>query len=253
VPLVAAAICPNPPLLVPDLAAGAAGELDDLRAACDAAVAQLWSARPELVAVVGVGPQTRELPSPYRGSFAPWGVALEVRLGGGPAGTEGTPVAAGPSGSPAVPAPGADLPLGPLVGAWLLARQPEMPPVRIWTVDAAADPEECVQTGRKIAEEGRVALLVMGDGAACHGPKAPGYADPRAAPFDAAVLEALVDVDTARLLALDPELADQLLASGRAPWQVLAGAAAGAGRRRRSMIRYADAPYGVGYFVASWS
>jgi len=37
--LVAAAVCPHPPLLVPQLAAGGAPDLDKVRAACDAAVA----------------------------------------------------------------------------------------------------------------------------------------------------------------------------------------------------------------------
>jgi hypothetical protein len=145
----------------------------------------------------------------------------------------------------------------------------------VWTVAADAGPADCAELGRRITVDRRVALLVIGDGAARHG------VDPRAEPFDAAVLEALVDVDTARLLALDPELAARLLATGRAPWQVLAGAAAGpagvagvaggparaaggtarvaaggtAGRAftRRGHVRYAAKPYSIGYFVASWS
>lgn len=55
----------------------------------------------------------------------------------------------------------------------------------------------------------------------------------------------------AALAALDAELAAELLAAGRAPWQVLAGAAEGAGLDGR--LLYEDAPYGVGYFVAAWS
>jgi hypothetical protein len=272
VPLTAAAVCPSPPLLVPDLAAGAAGELDELRAACDAAVAALWSARPELVAVVGVGPQTRELRPPYRGSFAAWGRAIDVSLAGAsPAGE--ARAEAGPAGGEARAEPGASgdappgagargdaLPIGPLVGLWLLARQEPRPPVRAWTVAADATAADCARLGREIAALGRVALLTMGDGAACHGPKSPGYADSRAESFDAAVVDALTDVDTARLLALDPQLAGELLAAGRAPWQVLAGAAEAtaaeadrAGRRWHSLLRYAAAPYGVGYYVVSWS
>jgi len=235
VPLVAAAVCPNPPLLVPELAAGAAAELDDLRAACDAAVARLWSAGPELVAVVGAGSTTRELPPPYRGSFAPWGASVGVALG------EGAP------GDPVTD-------LAPLVGLWLLSRQDCPAPVTVWSVAVDAVAADCAVLGKAIAATaGRVALLVLGDGSACHGRKSPGYEDRRAEPFDAAVLEALVDVDTARLLALDAGLADQLLAAGRAPWQVLAGAVAGAGRRWRSHVGYAGAPYGVGYYVANWS
>lgn len=36
--VVSVAVCPHPPLLVPEVAAGAAHELDDLRRACDAAI-----------------------------------------------------------------------------------------------------------------------------------------------------------------------------------------------------------------------
>ena len=58
--------------------------------------------------------------------------------------------------------------------------------------------------------------------------------------------EPITQVDTP-----DPALAAELKAEGRAPWQVLAGAAEGAGLTAR--LGYQDAPYGVGYFVASWS
>ena len=62
---------------------------------------------------------------------------------------------------------------------------------------------------------------------------------------------ALAAADTEALLALDEGLAHELKAAGRAPWQVLAGAAEGAGLDGR--LLYEDAPYGVGYFVAAWS
>ncbi len=97
----------------------------------------------------------------------------------------------------------------------------------------------------------RVGLLVMGDGSACRSLKAPGYLDERAEGYDAALARALGTADTAALAALDPGLAAELKAEGRAPWQVLAGAAEGAGLTAR--LGYQDAPYGVGYLVASWS
>ena len=52
----AVAFCPSPPLLVPELAAGAAGELDPLRAACREAVRRLLAAGPDQVVVIGTGP-----------------------------------------------------------------------------------------------------------------------------------------------------------------------------------------------------
>jgi hypothetical protein len=41
VAVVSVAVCPHPPLLIPEVAAGAAYELDDLRAACDVAVSRM--------------------------------------------------------------------------------------------------------------------------------------------------------------------------------------------------------------------
>lgn len=97
----------------------------------------------------------------------------------------------------------------------------------------------------------RVALLVMGDASACRTLKAPGYLDERAAPFDAEVARALGAADVAALTTLDTGLAHELKVSGRAPWQVLAGAADGADLG--GSLLYEDAPYGVGYVVAVWS
>ena len=57
VPLLAAVICPHPPLLDPRVAAGAASELDGLRAACDAAIERLIEVGAERVVIVGSGPE----------------------------------------------------------------------------------------------------------------------------------------------------------------------------------------------------
>ncbi|MGH3381207.1 MAG: rRNA adenine N-6-methyltransferase family protein, partial [Actinoallomurus sp.] len=56
-----------------------------------------------------------------------------------------------------------------------------------------------------------------------------------------------------RLIAieLDPALAAELRAAGRPPWQVLAGAARDG--RYAGEILADEAPYGVGYLVASWA
>ena len=55
--IVAAAVCPHPPLLVPEVASGAAAELDDLRAACDDALRHLAAARPDRIIAIGSGPR----------------------------------------------------------------------------------------------------------------------------------------------------------------------------------------------------
>ncbi|GAA3485963.1 class III extradiol dioxygenase subunit B-like domain-containing protein [Streptomyces cremeus] len=237
--LVAAAVCPCPPLLVPEVAAGAAPELDTARNACADALGVLAASRPDLLVVAGPAARDRRGPHPEgaRGSFGGFGVGLEVRLG------EDTPegAAAGP------------LPDSLAVGAWLLGRTGwNGAPVEGLGVGESLEAARCADAGRELARRAdRVALLVMGDGSACRTLKAPGYLDERAEDFDAGAARALGDADTAALLALDAGLARTLKVSGRAPWQVLAGAAAGTDLGGR--LLYAEAPYGVGYFVAAWS
>ncbi|QLE74300.1 hypothetical protein FGW37_24315 [Streptomyces rectiverticillatus] len=235
--LVAAAVCPCPPLLVPEVAAGAAPELDGLRAACLDALGLLAAARPDRLVVLGPAPQPGRGPHPQgsRGSFRGLGVDVDVRLGQGPQAGE------------------RQLPQSLAVAAWLLERTRWADaPVEGLGVEETLEAERCLAAGRELADgDGRTALLVMGDGSACRTLKAPGYLDERAADFDAEAARALGAADTAALAALDGGLAQELKAAGRAPWQVLAGAGVGAGLK--GQLLYDEAPYGVGYFVAAWS
>lgn len=260
VPLLAAAVCPHPPLLVPEVAGSAAPELGDLRAACDTVVRRLFAAEPDIVVVVGTGPVTGPIRPPATGSLQPWGVDLDVPL------------------TPGQPDRGAVLPLSLTIGAWLLTRHDPRPPTStppnpatspsatpnpttpnpappVFAVQVAADagPAELAALAEEVDAAGdRVALLVLGDGSACRGEKAPGYDDARALPYDQRVAAALADADLDVLLDLDPVLSAELKAAGRAPWQVLAGAARAAGEGWRGELLYESAPYGVAYFVASW-
>ena len=239
--LVAAACCPCPPLLVPEVASGAAGELEALRAACMDAVGVLAAARPDVLVVVGPAEQAGRGPYPQGagGSFRAFGVDLAVRLG--------------PAGDAAPEPGGRELPPPLAVGAWLLERAEwNGTPVEGLGVGEPLAGGRCAEAGREIAAgKRRVALLVMGDGSARRTQKAPGYYDERAAGFDAAAARALGAADTVALSALDAELAAELQATGRACWQVAAGAAEEAALR--GALLYNEAPYGVGYFVATWS
>ncbi|MEW2162302.1 class III extradiol dioxygenase subunit B-like domain-containing protein [Streptomyces sp. NPDC007084] len=254
--LVAAAVCPCPPLLVPDVAVGAAPELDPARAACTDALGVLAASRPDLLVVVGpADPEFRGAhpegtrgsflrgahPEGTRGSFTGFGVDLAVRLG-----RKGAPDAASDD-------PDRELPVSLAVAAWLLERTGwSDAPVEGLGVGEPLDAERCVRAGAQLAARAeRVALLVMGDASACRTLKAPGYLDERAAAFDAEAARALGAADVDALKALDAGLARELKAAGRAPWQVLAGAAQGAGLA--GALLYDDAPYGVGYLVAAWS
>ncbi|MFE9819616.1 class III extradiol dioxygenase subunit B-like domain-containing protein [Streptomyces sp. NBC_00236] len=239
--LVAAAVCPCPPLLVPEVAAGAAPELDGARTACTDALGVLAASRPDLLIVIGpAGIEGRGThPEGATGGFQEFGVDLDVRLG-----------RAGDTGGVAE----RRLPPSLAVGAWLLSRTGGWAgtPVEALGVGEPLETARCAETGRALAARAdRVALLVMGDGSACRTVKSPGYLDERAAGFDAEAARALGAADTGALIALDEALAYELKAAGRAPWQVLAGAAEGAGLDGR--LLYDDAPYGVGYMVAAWA
>ena len=232
--LVSAAISPHPPLLIPELAGSAAEQLDDLRAACAAAIEAVRATEPELLVVVGAGEATQRYGPGAAGSFTAYGVDLPVSL---PGGTD-LPQDDG-------------LPLSLAVGAWLLARSGWAGDVPAQAVSEASPPEECRRLGSRLAQEtDRLGLLVMGDGSAARPTAAPAFVDNRAEGFDAAVADALRTADPAALMALDPVLAMELRAAGRAPWQVLAGAASEA--VFDADLLYDDAPFGVGYLVAVW-
>ena len=100
VPVLAAAFCPHPPLLVPELAGAAAPELDGLRAACDKAVAAIV-AYGVPVLVLGRAPDGS---SPRTYGSAPRAPSRH-----------GVPRSAGGDGP-------AELPLSLTIGAWLLDR-----------------------------------------------------------------------------------------------------------------------------------
>lgn len=236
VPLVAAAVCPHPPLLVPELAGAAAPELAELRDACAAAVAGLLAADPDELLLVGDGPTTTRFDPADSGSLRAYGLDRAVRLW-------------------KVNCAGAErLPLSLTIGAWLLGRIGTELPRTARSVAADASPDECAELGAALMadSERRTALLVLGDGSACRGTRAPGYDDPRAEPYDEGVARALADADTAALLGLDPMVGAELRVAGRASWQVLAGAVRAAGGDWRGELRHYSVPYGVAYFVASW-
>lgn len=261
--VIAAAVCPHPPVLLPEAASGAAGELDDLRAACDAAVRRLLAARPDAVLVVGSDVRTGRYGPSARGSFRPYGVDVVVRLGG-PDHEAGTPDGAPAGDVGSAPNTGgedrsrtdshAELPLSLAMGAWLLSHAGADVPRLGQGVATDWPPAQCARLGAAFGADDsrRLALLVMGDGSACRDVKAPGYHDPRAVPYDDAVATALGAADVAALLDLDPVLSAELKVAGRAPWQVLSGAVRASGGAWRGSLDFYAAPYGVAYFVATW-
>jgi hypothetical protein len=210
------AFCPHPPLLLPEIAAGAAAETADLRAACDAAIERMLATRPAHVVVIGA----RDRSDHHAGlrGFAPNVQTL----------------------------PDDDLPLSLAIGSWLLGRAREVPTrqhvvVRPDGTPTTPWPDLSAATG----------LLVMGDGSARRSVKGPGYLDDRAQPFDARVVKAFAEADVAALANLDATLCAELLVAGVGAWKAVASLVGD--QPWSADVLYDAAPYGVQYTVASWT
>ena len=102
------------------------------------------------------------------------------------------------------------------------------------------------------ARPGRTGVLVLGDGSARRGEKAPGYLDQRAFPFDDALAEALADGDASMLAALDVGLAAELMVLGAAAFRLLGAVGLRESGPAQARLTYRDDPFGVSYFVATW-
>jgi hypothetical protein len=227
--MVGAAICPPAPLLARELT-GLDPVLPELRRACAAAAGRLVLSGPDVIAVVGPARRTAAWPADGRlglGAFAP-------ALNCGRATVRGT---------------GPPLPLSLGLGIRLLDEAGYRGQRLLRSVSPDEPAAACLQLGADLGRlGGRVGLLVMADGSACRGVRAPGYLDPRAAGFDAALERAVRGGDLSALRVMEAGLAGELLAAGRAAWQVLAGAMPG--RATPAEVFYSDAPFGVFYLVA---
>ena len=233
--LSAIAIIPSAPVMVPQLAGGAAAELADLHEAVVAAA----SALPDRWVAIGVGdanPGTGvgdagAVIGPHTaGTFAGYGVDVRVTL-----------------------APGVDddpvpLPLCALITGWVrgVARPGATAEVRVFA-DGSPD---AVARGRALRAEldattEPVGVLVVGDGANTLTPPAPGGYDPDSLPLQHAFDEALAGGDVAALTRLPRVI------TARTAFEVLGGLAEPGPRSAEQLYR--GAPYGVGYFAGIWT
>jgi hypothetical protein len=144
-----------------------------------------------------------------------------------------------------------DLPLSLTVGAWLVRTVlgPRSGALAISVGPDFARSAAAVELLR-LAEESTISLLVLGDGSARRSTSAPGHWDERAEDFDSAIATALATGDADGLAELDLEQAEELMAVGVPAWRA-AGSVLGA-RPYRARLLADVAPYGVGYYVASW-
>jgi hypothetical protein len=151
-----------------------------------------------------------------------------------------------------------ELPLPLLIAGWL-REQVDATQVRVSVsaVPPGTTTAQCRRIGTELGQRLRragapVGLLVLGDGAATHTRRAPGYLDSRAHRLDETVAVALATANPHALLELDAGLASELLVAGREAWQVGAAAAQSLARAYRGELLYSAAPYGVAYHVALW-
>jgi hypothetical protein len=208
-----------------------------LRLAAATAVSRLLAAGPDLVVVAGAAERSLTYPGDTAGSLRDYGVPFQTGTG--------EPV----------------LPLSLTAGAWLLrsvtesARPGGEQPARAVLLQGvwhALPPAECLALGARLAaSRPRVGLLVMGDGPARRAAGPPRVADAAADAYDKELAAAFAAADTERLAALDPASDAELMVSGRAAWQVLAGAARG--REVSGQLLYAAVPLEVSYLVATWT
>ncbi len=141
-------------------------------------------------------------------------------------------------------------PLGQRVGAHL-ADLAGVPVAGVVAVAWDAPTEECRALGEQLERGSAGApLVVVADGSARRGEKAPGHLDERAFAVDDALLAALRAADAQALLALDPVLCAELLVHGRAPLQVAAAALAGRSGATALDV-HAEDPFGVLHVVAT--
>jgi len=224
--IVAAAVCPHPPLLFRELS-GLEDAAGDLRNACMAAITSMMSADPGVIVVVGGADTSGEWSPDERFDLTRFGTTQ------------------------ARPSQRSDLPLSLGVAGTLLDESGWMGRRELLAVAWQTPTADLAEAASRLAARPeRVGLLVMGEGSARRGTTAPGFIDERAPVFDAALGLALQEGDAVVLRNIDSELADQLMALGRAPFQFLGHAAPDGAA---ATVLYEDDPFGVMYFVAVWS
>ncbi|SEF91402.1 hypothetical protein SAMN05444920_1011004 [Nonomuraea solani] len=257
--MIVAVVCvPQAPLLLPGVTGRPVAEVDKLRESAASAAGGLLDQELDDVIVLAAAPRTGGYPADARDPADRVAPGSHRSLAG-PTGADGLPVALA-------------------VGRSFLP--PTTTPLTLYGIASDAPPDLCLEVGRRLAagegqraaEErrpeaerrqpeagrgrpavgpGRTGLIVAADGSARRGEKAPGYLDPRAADLDAQIGRALGTGDVTRLSALDPATCTALLVAGRAAWQVMAGACEGT--RWLAHLRYEDDPFGVAYWVATWT
>ena len=221
--LIAAAVCPPAPLLLPGVEGRQRLGAEVSSSALASVVALVESSAPT---VVVLAEDEGEPPRPDQ-PLGTW------RYGG----------------PQARPESGVALPLAFAVAMAMLTEARFTGEVRLVPLPASMTPEHAAAVGRELAADGDVAVLIVGNASACSTPRAPGAFREDAEEFNDAIVHAVRTLDPHSLMGVSSEAARDQLSDLRLPLQVLSGALDGA--RFASDIHYADAPAGVYYVCAA--
>jgi hypothetical protein len=225
--LSAISIIPSAPVLVPELAGGAADEVADLRSAMVAAAAAL----PLRWVVVGVGDADGVIDADRVGTFAGFGVDVVVRF------------------SPQAVGQPVEMPTCALIGGWIRSQAQPDAHAQVRVYAESHDAHTAVELGRRLRRDidlsnESTGVLIVADGVTTLTPAAPGGYQPNDAAVQDALDDALASGDVSALTRLPAQV------RGRVAFGVLAGMAEPAPRSAKELYR--AAPYGVGYFAGVW-
>ena len=226
--MAAIALIPSAPVLVPELAGTAAAEVAQFHSAALAAASTL----PNRWIAIGIGRTDQIFEPATRGTLAGYGVDVPVTL------------------SADAPQVITDLPLCALIAGWLRGQANASARIQVRVYAADHDADAALDRGRALraaideaADE--IGVLVVADGATTLTQGAPGGYDPDSEPMQTALDDALATGNAAALTRLPKEIV------GRVAYQVLAGLTGPNPHGANELVR--GAPYGVGYFVGTWT
>lgn len=222
-----AALVPHPPLLFRGLGGGH-DPLADLRTSCVEAVRAVVAGAEEVVVVGGHDSSARH----------DLAAAADVRRFG--------------TTSPRLAVRGLPLSLG--VGARLLDEAGWTGPTQGHALARDADAALVDRLADEVAAgPARTGVVVLGDGTARLDHRGPGALDERAFDVQETLAKALTDGDATALVELDRHLAVELMVLGRSAFGFLGALALRQPTEPRAMLLHREAPFGVGYLVATWS
>jgi hypothetical protein len=226
--LAAIALTPSAPVLVPELAGAAAAEVAEFHDAVIAAAATL----PDRWIAIGVGQTDQTFEPATRGTFAGYGIDVPVTL------------------SADAPDAVTDLPLCALIAGWLRGQANPAARLEVRVYSPDHDVDAALARGRALRDAineaaDPIGVLVVADGANTLTQSAPGGYDPDSEPVQFALDDALATGNAVALTRLPNGVI------GRVAYQVLAGLTEPKPRAAKGFVR--GAPYGVGYFVGTWT